>query len=708
THPDGREAAEFPRQHARTRRFTLGHPRSLTPAPDGSRVVFLRSAAGDDAVLRLWVLDTAAGEERCVADPAELADPANPADDQLPVEERALRERTREAAGGIVAYATDRAVRVAAFALGGRLHVARLVGQSAGRHFCRHTVTDPRPDPAGDRVAYVSGGALYVTGIDGGDGQLVAGPDPDEAQVSWGLAEFIAAEEMGRTRGYWWSPDGTLLAVTRVDSSPVARWHVTDPAQPAQPPRTLAYPAAGADNADVALYVADLDGNRTRVGWDAQSFPYLVAVVWQQWGPLTLMVQSRDQKGVRILAADPDTGATRLVREEHDSAWLEIVPGVPRWTPDGRLVHTVDDGDTRKLALDGRPLTPDGLQIRSAVHTGAEEATVLASGEDPTAVGVWRVPLDGGDPVALTSDQGVHSARVRGDTIVLQSGDLASAGVRTVVHSPSGDSDIRSLAETPVVHPRPVMLTLGTRALRAALLLPSGHRDGDGSLPVLLDPYGGPHAQRVLQRRDAFAVSQWFAEAGFAVLVTDGRGSPARGPAWERALAGDLATAPLDDQIDALHDAAEHHPLDLERVAIRGWSFGGFLAAAAVLRRPDVFHAAVAGAPVVDWSLYDTHYTERYLGTPQDNPVGYRASSLLHDVPDTKRPLLLIHGLADDNVVAAHTLRLSDILLRHAHPHQVLPLTGVTHMTPQENVAENLLWLELAFLRDALNLEPGR
>ena len=197
--------------------------------------------------------------------------------------------------------------------------------------------------------------------------------------------------------------------------------------------------------------------------------------------------------------------------------------------------------------------------------------------------------------------------------------------------------------------------------------------------------------------------SQWFADQGFAVLVTDGRGTPGRGLAWERAVTGDLATAALDDQVDALHAAAEEEPrLDLSRVAIRGWSFGGYLAALAVLRRPDVFHAAIAGAPVTDWHLYDTHYTERYLGHPEEQPDAYRRSSLLDDAAKLERPLLLIHGLADDNVVVAHTLRLSRALLEAGRGHRVLPLSGVTHMTPQESVAENLLLLQVEFLRETL------
>jgi dipeptidyl-peptidase-4 len=209
----------------------------------------------------------------------------------------------------------------------------------------------------------------------------------------------------------------------------------------------------------------------------------------------------------------------------------------------------------------------------------------------------------------------------------------------------------------------------------------------------------------VLAAQRVFLTPQWFAEQGFAVVIADGRGTPGRGPESDRSIATDWAGVVLEDQVTALHAAAERCPdLDLSRVAIRGWSFGGYLAALAVLRRPDVFHAAIAGAPVTEWRLYDTHYTERYLGDPAQNAAAYDRTSLLGDAAALSRPLLLIHGLADDNVVSAHTLRMSSALLAAGRPHSVLPLSGVTHMTPQEEVAENLLLFQVGFLRRALEL----
>jgi dipeptidyl-peptidase-4 len=315
---------------------------------------------------------------------------------------------------------------------------------------------------------------------------------------------------------------------------------------------------------------------------------------------------------------------------------------------------------------------------------------------------------------------GVEAGTRAGGTTVTWRRSLDADGVSVrVSRDDAPDTVIASLAELPALPaPRPVLFRAGPREIQTAVLFPSWHQPGQyqsgqyqpgqGRLPVLLDPYGGPHAQRVVRARGAYLVPQWFAEQGFAVVIADGRGTPARGPAWERAVAGDLAGPVLQDQVDALAAAAGRFgELDTGRVAIRGWSFGGYLAALAVLRRPDVFHAAIAGAPVTDWRLYDTHYTERYLGLPETDGDAYDRSSLLslaERAVVTPRALMLIHGLADDNVVVAHTLRLSAALLAAGHPHSVLPLTGITHMATQETVAENLLLLQLDFLRRNLGV----
>ncbi len=699
------EPVSFPRRHARTQRFTLGAPRAFAVAPDGSRVVFLRSGSGTDPASSLWVLDTADGGERVAADPRALLGGGS---EDLSAEERARRERTREGGAGIVAHATDSAVELASFTLSGRLFTAELRAGTARELPAPGPVIDPRPSPDGRHVAYVSQGALRVVGAEGEGDRALAEPESDG--VTYGLAEFVAAEEMGRYRGFWWGPESDRLLVARADDTPVRRWWISDPAHPEREPQQVAYPAAGTANAEVRLFVIGLDGVRTEVAWDRSRYPYLARVHWSDAGAPLLLVQARDQRSQLFLAVDPATGATRMVHADEDPQWLDLFPGVPCWSPSGHLVRIADEGGARVLTVGERPLTGPQLHVRAVLDVTADDVLVSASAGAAAAVPeigevhVYRVNELGVE--RLSQEPGVHSAVRAGGVTVLVSHTPGRPGAQVqVLRDGKQTAAVRSYAEDPGLTPRVTLTEGGARRIPCAVLMPRDYA-GDTPLPVLLDPYGGPHASRVVAAHNAHLTSQWFADQGFAVIVADGRGTPGRSPAWEKAVHGDF-TLSLYDQVDALQDLAKSHPLDLSRVAIRGWSYGGWLAGLAVLRRPDVFHAGIAGAPVTDWRLYDTHYTERYLGDPGASPESYAKSSLitedgLSSPAEPHRPLMIVHGLADDNVVFAHALRLSSALLSAGRPHEVLPLSGVTHMTPQEQVAENLLLLQVDFLKRSL------
>jgi dipeptidyl-peptidase-4 len=331
---------------------------------------------------------------------------------------------------------------------------------------------------------------------------------------------------------------------------------------------------------------------------------------------------------------------------------------------------------------------------------------VIAS-EDAGDQQVWIVADKGCERVSPSA--GWHTAARGGPTVVMVSADLDRPLPTTVIRMGSETHEVASHADTPIIEPRVRMLPGDGARPRIAVVFPQHHEPGSGTLPVLLDPYGGPHHASVANHQAAFRESQWFADQGFAVVVVDGRGTPGA-PSWERAVRGDFAGPVLEDQVVGLHAAAHAFTdLDLERVAIRGWSFGGYLSALAVIDRPDVFHAAIVGAPVTDWRLYDTGYTERYLGVPRsDNAESlepYERSSLLHRAASLTRPLQLIHGLVDDNVFVANSLQLSQVLVEHGRPHEVLPLSGITHMPTKEEVAENLLLLQVDFLRRALKIQ---
>ncbi len=699
----------FPRRLACTRRFTLGAPRNIRIAEDGSRIVFLRSNGPTDPVNRLWAIDLVdgiCGEARIVVDPQALG--ADHTD--LPDRERTRRERARETADGIVSYDATADLGVVVFALGGRIGRVDLcdyddVGADRGRGVrwlkAAPGAFDPRLSPCGSHVGYVCAGECRVTGPDGD--RLVVGPDSDT--VTWGSAEFVAAEEMGRTRGFWWAPQGDRLLVQRTDVAAMKRWWIAAPVDPEVEPRHVRYPAAGTPNAEVSLAIIGLDGRRRDVDWNASGeWEYLARVDWTADG-LVLLAQARDQQTAAVLEVDVDSGAVDERQRIRDSSWVELVRGAPRLHR-GQLVNVEDRSPARRLCINGEAVTGEDMQVLRLVAVDDDKIVVIAC-SDPTTADVVSVDWNG-TVTRLTNGEGVYDAVVGGPVEVRTCSSLEDQATDPLILlNGEGVGRIANWSEPAPVELNIAMHRLGRRRLATAVLLPAGH---DGSaLPVLLDPYGGPHAQRVQASAALFHTSQWFADQGLAVIVADGRGTPGRGPDFERAVRGDLCGYALNDQIEALHAAVAEYPFcDLGRVAIRGWSFGGYLAAAAVLRRPDVFHAAIAGAPVTDWRLYDTHYTERYLGDPHVEPDNYTRTDLcgepaaMGDRP--MRPLMLIHGLADDNVVAAHTFRLSRALLEAGKSHTVLPLSGVTHMTPQQKVAESLLLAQLDFLRKTLRL----
>lgn len=704
----------YPRLAARTARFTFGIPRQLTVSPDGGTVRYLRTPDGVTRTGQLWSHDVETGAETVLVDPDALLGGEG---EELSAQERARRERSREGGAGLVAYSVDDAGRRATFALSGRAWLTDLEDGTTRALPSTGAVVDPRIDPTGRRVAYAAEGALRVVdvadGPEGAGAQAAGGTDralaePASPTEVWGQADFIAAEEMSRFRGFWWAPDGESLLVESYDEEPVHTWFVADPENPEREPVAQRYPAAGTPNATVRLWHVSLDGTRTEVAWDHQRLEYLVSVSWNRHGDPVVQVMSRDQREAHVLSVDVATGATSVLRELTDPTWVEVT-SPPRWGPGGRLVGVEDVDGTRRIVVDGRPVGDATWQVRSLVSVHPDAVVVTASSE-PTEVQVVRLGLDGSTE-PLTTGAAVHGAVVGGPTTVVTRSALDAVGTTVTVHREADEGadgqprHVTVASEPPPFEPVVELLHAGSRALRTAVLLPRGHVPGSRRLPVLMDPYGGPHAQRVLASARAFLEPQWLADQGFCVIVTDGRGTPGRGAAWEREVLDSLAEVTLQDQVDALEAVAERYPddVDASRVGITGWSYGGYLAALAVLARPDVFSVAVAGAPVTEWRLYDTCYTERYLGDPTSRPDVYDRNSLLPLAKDLTRPLMLVHGLADDNVVAAHTLRLSSALLAAGRPHTVLPLSGVTHMTTAEVVAENLKLLQVAFLREHLD-----
>ncbi len=687
---------------ARSRRFLLGRPCDLQFAAEPARLLFLRSMAADDPVVGLWSLDPGTGTEGLLADPRALLAGA---DEAIPPAESRRRERMRESGRGIVAYSACADGRLVTFALSGRLFVCEVGTGDTRALSATGPGVDPQLSPDGTAVAFLGGNALRVMTLDGQAILELSDPDPE---VSFGAAEFGAAEEMGRHHGFWWSPDSRHLLVSRISEHDVPSWWLSDPSAAAAQPVRQRYPFAGTTDPRVELLLASLDGRITDVDLPYRDFPYLLAVRWEPARRPLLVLHSRGHGRSEIRAVDPGSGASELLAADSDPDWLELLPGTPRWLPGGSgVLRASHSEDTHRLVADDVPVTPPGLQVLSVAGFVADRAIFVATTE-PTERHVFSVDVHSGEITRLTSVPGVHGVTVLGDLLAVSSETLQDDGVTVRLLDGAREVTVlRSLAQqafTPGVR----LLAVGERELRTAVIFPRDDTRPPGPLPVVMDPYGGPLSQRVLRASRLFYEPQWLADQGFVVVVADGRGSPARGPRWERAFRFDVATPALDDQVAALEEVARRYPgeIDSSRVGIRGWSFGGYLAALAVLRRPDVFAAAIAGAPVTDWRWYDTVASERYLGDPAEHPDAYERCSLLPLAAGLSRPLLFVHGLADDNVHPRHTLQLSRELFVAGRDHELLLLTGVTHMVWQPEVVEHLLTVHARFFRRWLARDP--
>lgn len=579
------------------------------------------------------------------------------------------------------------------------------------------------------------------------------GPDPAQRTWTIGLAEFAAGEEMDRYDGFWWSPDSNAVIFETFDSSAEPTWHISDPANPDRDATARRYPQALTRNADVFLTLVDLefDGNgrysgmdARRIAWDRKAYEYLAVVRWEAGHRPLLLVQNRLQNHDQVLQVEHN-GTTTVLEEHTNPQWLDLIAGTPAFTPNGRLVCAFNDmdTDTNRLTVDGKAFTPVGWQVRTVLDAGDTDvlAVVQRTPDNPQAADVpdmWANQADlhdarsfdvvrlgfDGSITPVTISPGVWTASRSGRGIVISGRDMDHAQSRmvhlfaldadgdpaTADRFPSLDNhlraDIANHAATPGFTPNTRFVRLGEHQLYTAITRPSLDSPYASAerLPVLLKPYGGPGHQEVTLSQSAYWDAQWWADQGFLVVTADGRGTTGRGPRWDREIFHDMKRVTLADQVEAVHALQQAAPeADTDRVAMIGWSYGGFLSALSVLDAPETVHAACAGAPPTDWTLYDTHYTERYLGL---DPETYRANSIIEDAPGLDRPLMLIHGFADDNVSVANSLRLSQALMAAGKPHTFLPLTGITHMTNDPTVARNLLILQRDFLIQALGMTP--
>ena len=715
---------------------SLGRPFRFTFTPCGRTLLYLRNDRRTrDA--RLYAFDLTTREERLLASATRLLNGHS----KQTAAERTARERRRIKVSGFADYQLSQDGQRVLLSSAGQVFVHDLAADQTFRvPLLDGELADPRLSPDGRRLAFVLDYDLHVAKLGApANGtiqtQITRLTRNGTATNPNGLAEFVAQEEMSRHEGYWWSPDGKHLLYQATDQSDVDQFTIADPTSPQNRPATAPYPRAGRPNATVRLFVVGVTGRgRIEVEWDHSAWPYVAKVVWTSTDAPAALLQARDQQTQIFVRIDPQTGSTSRLHEESDSAWINIHDSTPRWLSDGSylwaaedegawaLYHHVPRTDSAESSPRTTVIAPTA-GLAEVVHVDEDRGWVwFTGGTDPTVRHLFRGRLDGkGTPLCVTSGDGYHESTFSpsGDRFVLTSASLHSAPQSQLlriddVDALSGErSGQRGTSGRGVSIPQ----TVGRVAILPAVeLVPPKHAGGfhaavirprkfdpQHRYPVILYVYGGPGTQVVSGIAQSYMLHQWLADHGFIVVTLDGRGTPGRGRAYERAIRLRFADLPLEDQIAGLQAlGARYRQLDLARVGIYGWSFGGYLAALAAFRRPDVFKVAVAGAPVVDWTYYDTHYTERYLGLPQDEPEAYRQANLLTYAKDLKIPLLLIHGIADDNVYFAHSLRLADALFRAGRRFELLPLVGLTHQVSDPQVREALYERMVRFMGDVL------
>jgi dipeptidyl-peptidase-4 len=701
---------------AETRNDTLGMPRHLVIEPDGKHALYLRSGPRDTK-LRLYEFDADTKQER------ELAKP-DAAPELLSTEEKARRERARMTLSGITDFSLSEDGHMLLATQGETLLKISLpdgaVSQVPG-----NGLIAPRLSPDGHSVAVVENSDLHVIDLaTGTDTALTKGATDT---LTRGLAEFAAAEELDRADGAWWSPDSRSLVYEEADTSGVEKHFITDPGHPEQAPSMFHYPRAGTDNARVRLGIIQRAGSATIwIGWDQSAFPYVARVIWPKAGRLSIVVLNREQTVEKILSVDPATGKTADLLTETDPAWLNLRPmfapnfhslDLPSWLPDGSgFLWAAERNSVWQLELhhaDGtldQVVTPPGFRVDAldGIDASGTGSVVVTASPDRTSFGLYRVPLHGGAPQPLAAQPGLHDAvfasghpGIFADSFSLADG---SAGVALRHEDGSLAAMLPSQAQTPANLPNVQYLTAGSGHFDTSVIRPHDFVAGR-KYPVILSVYAGPGVKNVVHAPRGGLEDQCLADHGFIVVTLDGRGTPGRDHDFERATKGDLIDAPLDDQVDGLQALGQQFPeMDMRHVGVEGWSFGGYFTAMATIRRPDVFSAGVAGAPVVDYQDYDTAYTERYLGIPQHAPEAYRLSNVLTYAGQLQQPLLIIHGLTDDNVYFENTFKLTQALLKDGLRYNLMLLPG-THQLPDPVLRARVDEARAAFLKEHLTAD---
>ncbi len=694
-------------------------PGSISFSPDGTSLTYLLADASN--VQRLMIQSVEAGRAHSLLSPPDGGDNES----NLSPEEKLRRERLRDSSIGVTKYAWSKASGMVLVPLRGALWLVDPNGHSIELPTGEGAAPiDARLAPDGANVAFVRDNELWALVTDNPQAKPRAVTRGASPGITHGLAEYVAQEEMDRSQGYWWSRDSKWLAYTEVDEREVAPYRIVHQGREDMSgdfEETHAYPFAGARNAVVRLFVTPAAGGPARElplyldAADGQPLDkeamargdlYLARVWWMPNGEVLVGIQDRAQRRLDLVAFDPKTGVRRVLRRETSNYWINLhnmfhaLEAGPGELAGGFVWATEEDGYMHLVvvASDGRQLlrlTSGQWIVDSIAAVDEADGMVYFTGtkDGDTQRNLYSVPLLGGEIKRLTPDDGMHSVTVHAEsgrftdtwssTTSPPRVDLRSlkdgALIRTIYEQTQPLPEVEELG---IVAPELVSFTNADGVLlHGAIYRPLPEHFGEGPYPTIVSVYGGPHAQRV---QNAWSTTtdlraQWLTQHGFLVFRLDNRGSARRGLEFEGALRNNMGDVEVRDQVEGVQWLVGKGLTDPKNVGMYGWSYGGYMSAMSLARAPEVFKATVAGAPVTHWDGYDTHYTERYMGTPQNNPKGYEVSSVMRWLPSMKGSLMLIHGLVDENVHFRHTARLITALTDQRKDYELVLLPESRH-----------------------------
>lgn len=667
-------------------------------SPDGGLITFLQGTEEDANVYDLWAIDVDGGEPFLLVDSRVLV----PEERALSEAEIQLRERARISGSGIVTYDWDAQGDALLFPLDGDVFYYELESGEARRLMETEAAeTDSRISPSGRYVGFVREQNLFVHDLTTGETRAIT--TEGGGTLSYGMAEFVAQEEMDRSTGYWFSRDDRFVAFTEVDESAIPVSYRVDIAGEGATIVEQRYPYAGEANVGIRLFVEDLEsGERVEVDLGEETDIYLARANWGPDGTLFIQRQNRAQTRLDLLAVDPATGDTTVILTEIDPAWINLTNDLT-FIDDGSFLWTSERTGYRHIYHYGR----DGTQL--AAVTGGDWQVNAIEGIDPDA---GRVFFSGwmtdprqrhlyavsyvqpdAEPARVTSGQGWWSGISVGSgaQTFLASYSDPSTPSHTALYDASGER-LRWIEENAlddehpyfpyledhIVPERGTLTAEDGTELHYVMYLPPDF-DTDRRYPAIVNVYGGPGVGRRTRMAWTGATNQYIAQQGYIYFMLDNRGTPDRGHAFETALHRAMGGVEVQDQLAGLAFLQSLDYVDPDRIGIWGWSYGGYMTLMTTLQAPGAFASGVAGAPVTDWALYDTHYTERYMGTPQNNSDGYEQSSVFAHLEGWETPVLIMHGMADDNVVFENTTRLINELQTRDLPFDLMTYPGQRH-----------------------------